>query len=72
MPALPGGAGGRHFVGDASAALAVLCHHHGRPCLPVPALTLDWEVCWVKIMVVKAPKMFRGLLRKVFGIGGEE
>ena len=33
---------------------------------------LDWEVCWVKIMVVKAPKMFRGLLRKVFGIGGEE
>ena len=35
-------------------------------------MTLDWEVCWVKILVVKAPKMFRGLLRKVFGIGGEE
>lgn len=35
-------------------------------------MTLDWEVYWVKIMVVKAPKMFCGLLRKVFGIGGEE
>lgn len=26
------------------------------------------EVCCVKIMVVKAPRLLRGLLKKVFGI----
>ena len=45
MPALPGGAGGRNFAGDVSAALALSCHYHGGSRLLVPALTLDKEVC---------------------------